>query len=73
MAEPHNLPNPADALVGTPTGEEAGRTCGVDICNRRRRRRGEPEEAAGAGNVEKKRFGEEIMNLVKHFFVKLLI
>jgi len=61
-AEPHGFPNPDDALIenampANPIAcrapEEAHQTC-VCVCNRRRRM-GEPAEAAGVRKSEKKR------------------
>ena len=67
MAEPHGLPNPANALIdeqarfaniiSSPREPEADHTC-VCVCNRRRRRIEEPEEAARVRKGEKKRFAE---------------
>jgi len=63
MAEPHGLPNPANALIeeqarfaniiSSPREPEADHTC-VCVCNRRRRRIEEPEEAARVRKGEKK-------------------
>ena len=72
LAEPHGLPNPANALIeqqarlantiSSPPGPEADHTC-VCVCNRRRRRMEEPEEAARVRKGEKKRFADIFMNL----------